>query len=230
MLAACVSDAFERLCCSAAVVATAAVSELTEATPPGDPCSENIVVTIRRSIICRGCRDCPVCLGIGKPAAGVIFRLNGKHRAVADEKWSLRFYLRINLKLRSAKFLNLKLMGINDLRRIRKIHPCVAKICVVGQRETEVERAELIGHYRPFCDLVVAWVFGGPCICHKLAAKSLYVAELSAGQFSDIALDGDIFLRLVDTAVVKYEPLERVAFGLFVPTTRILPVVISIFG
>ena len=113
MLAAGIGYSFKCLR-DAAVVSTAIAADpditVIVNTPPRDPCTERIIATIWRCIIRWRRRYCPIGLSIGETTAGVVLRLDRKHRIPADEVRSFRFDLCRNFKLGASKFLDLKLV------------------------------------------------------------------------------------------------------------------------
>src|SRR6187551_2903136 len=111
MLAARVCNAFESLGVSAAVITSAsavAILAVIVYPPPGHPCPKRKIVTVRRCVIRRLCRDRPVSIGIGEAAARVIFRLDRDHCRVAGKMRSFGLDLCRHFKLWPAKLLYLE--------------------------------------------------------------------------------------------------------------------------
>ena len=220
MFAARVGHALKGLRTSAAVIsATAAVFTVIIDPPPRHPGSERKIAAIWRRVVGRRRRNGPIGFGIGKTAAGVIFRLDRKLSPSRRQNAGLRIRPLSKPQIRAGE---IPVSGTDAnsccLRAAdrRKVDPRVAQIGVVGEREFEIEGAERVQRRRAFSDLVI--------LCGSLTeyvqtacrvAEPLDIAELAGRHFADIALDRDFFLRLVHLAVVKDEPAEGVGSGSF---------------
>ena len=145
----------------------------------------------------------------------------------------LGLYLCGDLEFGPPKFLYLELMleaAAGDIAVCREIDPGVAEIGIVGDRKFEVESSERVQIAGALCDLVIPSVFDGELESLCRIAETLDIAEFASRDLSDIALDGDLFFRLIKFAVVKNEPPKRVDIRLFIPRANILPIIFTVFG
>ena len=108
-------------------------------------------------------------------------------------------------------------------------YPSIAKICVVRDREFKVKRTKTVYVSRSLCDLVISRIFDGVSSDDFCRGESLDIAKFAAGKASNVALDRDLFLRLINLAVVKNEPTKLVIRLFSVPVPAILPIIIGIF-